>query len=131
MMTNIFTAWQIIIIYFTSLIFSNLITSFATYPYENVILAGASGAIFSLLGAVCYYHFKEYNKNKNGRHKQLFFICIFVILLQLIFDAVSIFEYQVYSSGRPSSLLGHLSGFVGGFYISFLIFYLKGKKKKG
>ena len=94
LINGLLSYWQVFFVYFASLAGSNLVVGFTTYPYANICLLGASGAIFGLLGAVTFFHFAKWSLTGHKYHKKMLFICLFVVALQVIFDVSSIVEFH-------------------------------------
>ena len=100
---NFFGKWKYLFIY----IFSGICGSLLTLGFSNSVSAGASGAIFGLMGALLYfgYHYRVYLSN--ALVNQL----IPVILVNL---GISIMIPSI-------SLSAHIGGLVGGIIASMVV----------
>ena len=105
--------FKYILIYLYSAITASLFV--LIFQGENTITAGASGAIFGLLGALLYfgYKYKGYIGNK------IIGSVISVILINLFIGFTS----------QGISNAGHIGGLVGGLAISFMLGASKDDKK--
>lgn len=92
-----------IIIYFVA----GLTGSFGSYLLNDAVAAGASGAIFGLLGANLYLYF--YNKEV---YKKIYGNGMFILLLMnLVFGFYS----------QNIDIVAHIFGLVGGFIVAYAI----------
>ncbi len=100
---TIYGSKKFIIIYFVS----GLIGSLASFAFSPVSAAGASGAIFGLVGAMLYFGLEEPDKSK-----KLFGSSIITMIIVNILYGVSVANIDNYA---------HIGGLLGGFAVSGLV----------
>lgn len=87
---------------------AGLFGSLASFAFSPAISAGASGAIFGLIGAVTVY-FLKYNQNFGRRGRAMLQNMAFIIVINLVFGFV----------GRGIDNWGHIGGLIGGFVVAW------------
>ena len=106
---------KFLIIYFLSGIIGSLISvMYYNYIGDNVISAGASGAIYGLMGAVLVNIIQDKNK-ENGPISKLLLVFIFL--------------YMAGKSGGNVDVFAHLGGLLGGMIIALICYSVKVFKK--
>jgi rhomboid protease GluP len=96
---------KFIAIYFGSLLISSYFTALLSSPLTNT--AGASGAIFGVMGTLLWISF--YRKD-----------LLYYRDIQSIWVLVALQVLATFSS-QDISVIGHLSGIIGGFLLSYLL----------
>ncbi len=105
--------WKFLFIYFISAICGNLLS--LTFSEPNIISAGASGAIFGLMGALLYfgYHYRLYLSS--AIKQQLIPIIILNLLIGLLIPGID--------------LTAHIGGLIGG-YLAAMAVGIESKSQK-
>ncbi len=101
-------SWKFLILYLSAGVLGNgLAMCFFLTTHQNVLLAGASGAIFALMGHLTHMYIMR------GKYKLYAFGGGFIRGIALTF---------LLSSLSGGSFIGHLCGFVFGFIVSRIMF---------
>lgn len=107
---------KFIIIYFASGLFGNLLSAFGDVIVgEYAVSAGASGAVFGIVGALLYVAIRNRGQIGNVSGRGL----VFILILNLY--------YGLTSSGVDN--MAHIGGFFAGFLLAVLL-YWKTKRKR-
>lgn len=94
-----FGHWRYLFIY----IVSGLMGSVASYAFSPALSAGASGAVFGLLGATLFY-FYRFRENFGRRGREILQAVVVVLVLNIVFGLVD----------QNVDNWGHLGGLIGG-----------------
>lgn len=104
--------WRMIVIYIVAGLFGN----FASLSFNiDTVSAGASGAIFGLIGTIFGFMYvgKQFNRKLIG---QLLIVLVIMIGLSLFMQNINI--------------VAHIGGFVGGLLITLIGYYFKANKNR-
>jgi rhomboid protease GluP len=104
--------WRMLVIY----LFAGIFANFASLSFNiTTVSAGASGAIFGLIGALFAFMFisKNFNKKLIG---QLLIVLVILIVISLFMTNINVYA--------------HIGGLIGGFLICLLGHYFVSDKNK-
>lgn len=107
--------WSFFICYFLGGAFGGLLSSI----FNSGLSIGASGAIFSIEGALVYFYLKERKNLKNLKNLNLYQL-IFIIIINIF---IGFLNPQVDNTA-------HLGGFITGFIIMTISTWIKNLKNK-
>lgn len=115
MLEEITGHWKYLLIYLGGGLFGNLITLFVEYRTgELAVSAGASGAVYAVIGAVLVVALKNRGRGLQAMASRLFLIIIFTV-------------YYGFRSAEINNA-AHIGGVLGGMMLTFVLYHPKRRR---
>ena len=109
-MERVFGGWKFLVLYLVGGIGGNLVSLYLdTVTQEYAVSAGASGAVFAVMGAMIYVVLRRKGRVEDLTVKQIVFMAVVAVLLGLT------------DSGVDNA--AHIGGMVCGFLVSILLYH--------
>lgn len=109
-MERVFGGWKFLVLYLVGGIGGNLVSLYLdTVTQEYAVSAGASGAVFAVMGAMIYVVLRRKGRVEDLTVKQIVFMAVVAVLLGLT------------DSGVDNA--AHIGGMACGFLVSILLYH--------
>ena len=109
-MERVFGGWKFLVLYLAGGLGGNLVSLYMdTVTQEYAVSAGASGAVFAVMGAMIYVVLRRKGRVEDLTVKQIVFMAVVAVLLGLT------------DSGVDNA--AHIGGMVCGFLVSILLYH--------